>query len=62
MRPLRSNDAVRLIADIWRLFRDLVRDLAPGASEARATSDEQAQDDGVLDAALDDDGMDASGL
>jgi hypothetical protein len=53
---------VRLIAAIWRLFRDLVRDLAPGASEAGATSDEQAQEDDVLDAALDEDGMDATGL
>jgi hypothetical protein len=61
-RALRSNNAVRLIAAIWRLFRDLVRDLAPGASEARATSDEQAQEDDILDAAFDEDGMDATGL
>jgi hypothetical protein len=53
---------VRLIAATSRLFRDLVRELAPGASEARATSDERAQEDDVLDAASDEDGMDATGL
>jgi hypothetical protein len=33
-----------------------------GASETSATGDERAQDDDVLDAALDEDGMDATGL
>jgi hypothetical protein len=53
---------VRLIAALWKLFRNLVRDLAPDVSEGPTRSDEQAQDDDVLDAALDEDGMDATGL
>ena len=54
--------AVRLVAALWRLFRDLVRDLAPGASEDGESGDEQAQADDILDAILDEDGMDATGL
>lgn len=53
---------MRLIAAIWQLVRNLVRDLAPGVFDGRTGSDKQAQDDDVLDAAIDEDGMDATGL
>jgi hypothetical protein len=61
-RPLRSNEAVRLIAALWRLLRDLVRDLATSASGRGESGDEQARADDILDATLDEDGMDATGL
>ena len=53
---------MRFVATLWRLFRDLVRDLAPGASEDGKAGDEQAQADDLLDATFDEDGMDATGL
>jgi hypothetical protein len=54
---------MRLIATLWQLLRDLVRDLSSGVSANQTdTDDEQAQVDDVLDAELDEDGMDATGL
>jgi hypothetical protein len=54
--------AMRLMATLWRLFRDLARDLAPGASADGEGGDERAQADDILDATFDEDGMDATGL
>lgn len=54
--------AVRLVAALWRLFRDLLGNLAPGASEREESGDEQAQADDILDATLVEHGMDAGGL
>ena len=52
-----------MIATLWRLLWNLVRDLAaPVLGERERDEDESAQDDDLLDAWLDDDGMDASGL
>jgi hypothetical protein len=59
---LRSNEPLRVIAALWRIFRDLFRDLAPGASDHSASGDEAAQADDLLDAAQDEDGLDATGL
>lgn len=56
------NHLVHLTVALWTRFRDLVRDLAPGASDQSASGNEQAQADDLLDAALDEDGMDATGL
>ena len=53
---------MHLVGTLWRLFRDLVRDLALGASEDGESGNEQAQADDILDATFDDDGMDATGL
>jgi hypothetical protein len=53
---------VHLIAALWRIFRDLARDLAPSASDRSASGDEQGKADDLLDAARDEDGMDATGL
>jgi hypothetical protein len=49
-----------VIAALWRLLVKLIRDLVP--SSARDEHDRAAQDDDVLDAWQDDDGMDATGL
>jgi hypothetical protein len=49
-----------VIATLWRLLWNLVRDL--GAPVLGEPEEELAQDDDLLDAQLDDDGMDASGL
>jgi hypothetical protein len=53
---------VNLLAAILRLFWYLVRDLAAGDDTRQSADDEQAQDDDLLDAARDEDGMDATGL
>jgi hypothetical protein len=54
--------AMRLVTALWRLFRDLVRDLAPRASEDGENGDAQAQADDIVDATFDQDGTDATGL
>lgn len=57
---LGSNGGVNFPAAIWRLFRNLVRDLVDDTRQS--AHDEQAHDDDLLDAARDEDGMDATGL
>ena len=48
---------------VWRYLRDLVNDLAFSPRHSRdSAGDEQARDDDLLDAWLDDDGTDATGL
>jgi hypothetical protein len=52
-----------MLAAAWRYLRDLVNDLAFSSRHGRnSVRDEQAQDDDLLDAWLDDDGTDATGL
>lgn len=46
----------------WRLLWALVRDLVSAFRALQEDADVQAQDDDLLDAWLDDDGMDATGL
>jgi hypothetical protein len=54
--------AMPLVATLWRLFRNLVRDLAPGASADGESGNERAEADDIVDATFDEDGMDATGL
>jgi len=49
---------ISLIVGVARRLADLVRDLLPGRTQAV----DDAQRDDVMDAAMDDDGMDATGL
>jgi hypothetical protein len=53
---------VNLLAAVWRVFWNLVRDLASGDATGERAHDEQAQGDDLLDAARDEDGMDATGV
>ena len=52
----------RILANAWRLLKDLVVDLAPSQSGSSERGDLGAQQDDVLDAAQDDDATDATGL
>lgn len=59
---LRCNEHA-LIAALWRLLWNLVRDVSsPVLDDRERDGDEQAQDDDLLDAWLDEDGIDATGL
>jgi hypothetical protein len=53
--------AIGLLASLLRHVAELVRDLAPRSANHRRDGD-QARGDDILDASLDEDGMDASGL
>lgn len=60
---VRCNGATSMLTAVWRLLWNLVRDLAlPFRGPRETVTDEQAQDDDLLDAWLDDDGTDATGL
>jgi len=51
-----------IIARRWRVLRDLLADLVGSRYGRDGYGDRNAKEDDVLDAVLDDDGMDATGL